>query len=239
MKKMFFMFWLIPVLGMGQTKNVLNSTRYFCKPDKVMEFEKALGDHAKKYHTGDWKWRVWSVESGPDAGGYMVTEGPSNWATIDGRGDINAEHMADWNTSVAPLTMGRAISSYSSFQPDLSTVQLTDYADKILVTHMTALPGKVAAVKALITKLKKVWEAGKESVAVYSVVASGEPGYTTVSRLKDGYKELDESYRKPMAERFNESYGAGAWDAYLKDYADAVKERWSELLIYLPKLSSK
>lgn len=47
MKRMFFMFLLIPVLGMGQTKNVLNSTRYFCKPEKVMEFEKALGDHAQ------------------------------------------------------------------------------------------------------------------------------------------------------------------------------------------------
>ncbi len=239
MKKMFTMFLLIPVIGMSQTKNVLNSTRYFCKPDKVMEFEKALADHAQKYHTGDWKWRVWSIESGPDAGGYMVTEGPSNWTTIDGRGDITAEHIADWNKSVAPLTMGRAISTYSSFQPDLSTVQLTDYADKILITHMTALPGKVAAVKALITKLKKVWETSKESVAVYSLVASGEPGYTTVSRLKDGYKELDESYRKPMADRYNEAYGAGTWDTYLKDYADAVKERWSELLIYLPKLSSK
>ena len=239
MKKTFFMFLLIPVLGMSQTKNVLNSTRYFCQPDKVMAFEKALAAHAQKYHTGDWKWRVWSIESGPDAGGYMVSEGPSNWATIDGRGDISAEHIADWNTNVASLTMGRAISTYSSFQPDLSTVQLTDYADKILINHMTALPGKVAAVKAIITKLKKVWEAGKESVAVYSVIASGEPGYTTVSRLKDGYKELDESYRKPMAERYNEAYSAGAWDAYLKDYADAVKERWSELLIYLPKLSSK
>ena len=239
MKRMFFMFLLIPVFGIGQNKNVLNSTRYFCKPDKVMEFEKALADHAQKYHTGDWKWRVWSIESGPDAGGYMVTEGPSNWTTIDGRGDITTEHIADWNKTVAPLTMGRAISVYSSFQPDLSTVQLTDYADKILITHMTALPGKIAAAKTLITQLKKVWEAGKESVAVYLVVASGEPGYITVNRLKAGYKELEEGYRKPMNERYNDVYGAAAFETYLKDYAGSVKERWSELLIYMPKLSSK
>ena len=238
MKKAFFMLLLIPVLGMSQAKNVLNSTRYFVKPDKVVQFEKALGEHAKKYHTGDWKWRVWSIESGPDAGGYMVSEGPSNWATIDGRGDISAEHIADWNTKVAPLTADRGISTYSSFQPDLSTVQLTDYADKILITHMTAAPGKVGSVKNLISKLKKVWETGKESVAVYSVVASGEPGYITVNRLKDGYKELEDNYRKPMMERYNEANGAGAWDAYLKDYADAVKMRWSELLIYMPKVSS-
>jgi len=239
MKKIFLLCLLVPLFGTGQTKNVMSSFRAFPKVDKVLEFEKAVAAHAQKYHTGDWKWRVWSIESGPDAGGYMVTEGPSNWTTIDGRGDITTEHMADWNTSVAPLTMGRAISTYSSFQPDMSTVQLTDYADKILITHMTALPGKVTATKALITQLKKVWEAGNESVAVYSLVASGEPGYTTVSRLKTGYKELEEGFRKPMNERYNEVYGAAAFETYLKDYANAVKERWSELLIYLPKLSSK
>jgi hypothetical protein len=233
------MFLLIPVLGMSQTKNVLNSTRYFCKPDKVMEFEKALSDHAKKYHTGDWKWRVWSIESGPDAGGYMVTEGPSNWTTIDGRGDISAEHIADWNKNVAPLIEGHAISTYSSFETDMSTVQLTDYADKILITHMTALPGRIGAVKTLLTQLKKVWELGKESVAVYSLVASGEPGYTAVTRLRAGYKELEDGFRKPMNERYTEAFGAAGFETYLKDYANAVKERWSELLIYQPKLSSK
>ena len=86
--------------------------------------------------------------------------------------------------------------------------------------------------------MKKIWEAGKESIAVYSVSASGEPGYMTVTRLRNGFKELEEGYRKPMAERYNDAYGAGAWDNYLKDYSDAVEKRWSEILIYQPKLSS-
>ena len=42
-----------------------------------------------------------------------------------------------------------------------------------------------------------------------------------------------------MNERYNELNGAGSWDTYLKDYADAVEKRWSELLVYQPKLSSK
>jgi hypothetical protein len=64
------------------------------KNDKVSEFEKALANHAQKYHTGDVKWRVWSIQSGPDAGGYMVTEGPNNWTALDSRGDISAEHYS-------------------------------------------------------------------------------------------------------------------------------------------------
>ena len=147
---------------------------------------------------GDVRWRVWSIESGPDAGGYMVTEGPSTWAALDGRGDISAEHTADWEKNVLPLTMGQGQSGYYEFQADLGTVQLTDYADKIVINHMTAKPGKINNVKDLIKRLKKVWEASKESVAVYSAAFSGEPGYITVTRLKDGLKELASDYRKPL-----------------------------------------
>lgn len=239
MRKFFLLLLLTPLLSIGQTKTVLNSSRYFCKPDKVQEFEKALSTHAQKYHIGDWRWRVWSIESGPDAGGYMITEGPSDWATIDGIGEISAEHQADWNKNVAPLITSQYSSSYYEFQADLSTVQLTDYSDKIIINHMTPRPGKINAVRDLITKMKKVWEAGKENVAVYSLTASGDPGFTTVTRLKNGLKELAEGYRKPLQERYNEVYGSGGFDSWLKDYADAVEKRWSELLIYHPTLSSK
>lgn len=239
MKKFLLLFLFIPVVGMSQTKNVLNSSRYFCKPDKVREFEKALASHAQKYHKGDWHWRVWSIQSGPDASGYMVTEGPSDWATIDGRGDINAEHMTDWNNNVAPLITAKYSSDYFHFEADMGTVEMTDYADKIIINHMTPKPGKLYAVNDLTRRMKKVWEAGKESVAVYSLTASGEPGVITVTRLRAGLKELADGYRKPMNERYNDVYGAGAFDTWLKDYADAVERRWSELLIYMPKLSSK
>ena len=239
MRKYFLIFLLIPLLGMGQTKTVLTSNRLFAKNDKASEFEKALARHAQTYHTGDVKWRVWSIESGPDAGGYMVTEGPSSWDVLDSRGDISPEHTADWEKNVLPLTTGQSQSAYYDFQADLGTVQLTDYADKIVINHMNAKPGKVVIVQDLIKRLKKVWEAGKESVAVYSSAFSGEPGYITVTRLRDGLKELAGNYRKPLPERYNDVYGGGSFDTWLKDYSEAVQYRWSELLIYKPKLSSK
>lgn len=239
MRKYLFMLLLIPAIGMGQAKTVLTSNRLFAKNDKSLEFEKALANHAQKYHTGDVKWRVWSIESGPDAGGYMVTEGPSSWSILDSRGDISPDHTDDWAKNVLPLTTGQGQSAYYEFQTDLSTVQITDYADKIVINHMTAKPGKVNAVKDIIQRLKKVWTAGNESVAVYAAAFSGDPGYITVTRLKNGLKELASDYRKPMLERFNDANGAGSFDTYLKDYADDVQNRWSELLIYKPKLSSK
>jgi len=239
MRKYLFMLLLIPAIGMGQTKTVLTSNRVFAKNEKVSEFEKALANHAQKYHTGDVKWRVWTIDSGPDAGGYMITEGPSSWAILDSRGDISAEHTTDWEKNVLPLTTGQGQSAYYDFQADLGTVQLTDYADKIVINHMTAKPGKIVYAQDLVKRQKKVWEGSKESVAVYSAAFSGEPGFIQVTRLKDGLKELASDYRKPFADRYNDAHGAGAFDTWLKDYADAVQSRWSELLTYKPKLSSK
>ena len=239
MKKYLLMLLLMPAMAIGQTKTIITSHRVFAKNDKVSAFEKALASHAQKYHTGDLKWRVWSIGSGPDAGGYMITEGPNSWEALDGRGDISAEHTSDWENNVMPLTAGRGQIGYYSFQAELSTVQLTDYADKIVISHMTAKPGKIANVQDLIKRQKKVWEDGKESVAVYSVANSGEPGFITVTRLKDGLKELSTGYRKPFPERVDALYGAGAFDTWLKDYADAVQGRWTEMLTYKPKLSSK
>lgn len=233
------MLLLIPAIGMSQTKTVLTSNRLFAKNDKVVEFEKALANHAQKYHTGDVKWRVWSIQSGPDAGGYMLTEGPSSWELLDGRGDISAEHMTDWAKNVMPFTIGQGQSGYYDFEADLSTVQLTDYADKIVINHMTAKPGKISNVKNLLQGFKKVWEGSKESVAVYSVAFSGEPSYIYVTRLKNGFKELASDYRKPMAERYNAVHGAGSFDTWLKDYGENVQSRFSEILMYKPELSSK
>lgn len=236
---MFALCLLVPFLGFSQVKNVVNATRVFPKQDKLAEFEKALASHAQKYHNGDWKWRVWSIESGPDAGGYMITEGPSSWDGIDSRGNLGAEHTADFEKNVAPLTIDRGGSSYAEFQEDLSTVQITDYADKIVMNHLVAKPGKVAAIPEMMKKMKKAWQANGQSVAVYETAVSGDPGYLTVFRLKAGLKELAEGYRKPMKDQYNAANGDGSWDQYLKDYADAVQSRWSELLIYKPELSSK
>ena len=240
MRKLFVICLLVPFVGFSQVKNVLNATRVFPRQDKITEFEKALANHAQKYHTGDWKWRVWSIESGPDAGGYMITEGPDSWSQLDSRGDLGAEHTADWEKNVAPLTQDRSgIATYTEFQPDLSTVQLTDYADKIVINHMLARPGKIGAIPDLLKKQRNVWKADSASVAVYLLVASGDPGYLTVTRLRGGLKELASDYRKPLKERFTAANGEGSFDSFLKDYADDVQSRWSELLIYKPLLSSK
>ncbi|SMO54474.1 hypothetical protein [Solitalea koreensis] len=239
MKKFFLFLFFVPVLGMSQTKTVVNATRVFPKADKVAEFEKAVAIHAQKYHTGDWRWRIYSIETGPDAGGYNIVEGPSSWEAIDGRGNISAEHNNDWNKNIAPLLTDRGTSGFGEYKAELSTAGLTDYTDKVSLLHLYPKPGKYAQLVEMIKNMKKVWEASNESVAVYESASSGEPSFTIVYRMKNGLKEMAEGYRKPLPERYNALYGAGSFDSFTQKFADVVEKRWEELIFYHSELSSK
>jgi len=239
MIKFFLLCVLIPSMGLSQTKNVSHTTRIIPKPDKNAELEKGLIAHVAKYHTGDWKWRVFEIQTGPDAGGFHIVEGPLSWDQFDGRGNLGAEHTADWNKNVAPYTIGQGTQGYSTFNEELSTVKLTDYTDKIIINHAYPKPGMINKTMDLTRKMKKIWVASNESVAVYNVVGSGEPQVVTVTRLKNGLKELDPAVLKPMPERYEAAYGEGSWNYYLEEYAKAVERRWTEMLFYRADLSSK
>jgi hypothetical protein len=239
MKKLFAFLLFISVLGMAQEKNVVNSPRLFPKVDKVLEFEKALAAHAQKYHTGDWKWRVFEIQSGPDYGGYHVTEGPNTWDQIDSRGNLGTEHNNDWNKNVAQYITDRGSSTYGTYRQDLSTVQLTDYSDKIAINHIYPKVGYGEKVEELLKKIKKAWENGNQTVAVYESSSSGPAQFLLVTRYKQGLKERNKDFRKPFKERYNTTNGEDSYETYIEAIRHYVDKQWSELLFYRADLSSK
>ncbi len=239
MRKNLLLCLLIPLLGISQTKNIVNTNRVFPKVDKVLEFEKALASHAQKYHTGDWKWRVFEIQSGPDAGGYHITEGPLSWDMIDNRGNLGTEHNNDWNKNVAIFLSDRGSSGYSAFQEDISSVKIDDYADKINITHYFPKVGWGPPFRAEIAKFKKVWEASGESMAVYTASSSGPAQFTVVQRYKQGLKERQSDFRKPGKERYEAVNGADSYDAWVSALRTYLDHAWSELLFLRADLSSK
>ncbi len=201
MKKFAILCLCLPLMVAGQNKNVVNATRVFPKMDKVLEFEKALTAHAQKYHTGDWKWRVFDIETGPDAGGNHITEGPNTWDQLDTRGNLGTEHNNDWNKTVAVYRTDKYSSINSVFQEDLSTVALTDFSNKISIVHYFPKIGHGPKLRSLIEKYKKVWEAGTESVAVYLTASSGPVQYSVVTRYKQGRTGRNVGFRNPFQDR--------------------------------------
>lgn len=239
MKNIFLLCMLMPFIGMCQTKNLLSTQRVFPKMDKVLEFEKALSTHAKKYHTGNAYWRVFDIQSGPDAGGVHITEGPTSWEAEDTRGDLGAEHKLDWNKNVAIYLTDRTSAGYSVYIDSLSTVALGDFSDKINIAHVYPKIGHGDDVVNMIKKLKKTWEVSGVTVAVYSASSSGPAQYTLVTRYKQGLKERAAGFRKPFREMYEVANGAGSYAQYLKDAIEFVNENWSELLFMRKDLSSK
>jgi len=238
--KLFFLLcMLLPLAGISQTKNVISTHRVFPQMSKVSEFEKALATHAQKYHTGDANWRVFAIQSGPDIGGYHITEGPKSWESEDARGDISPEHQTDWNKNVAPYLTDRQSGGYSVYIDSLSTIALGDFTDKISISHVYPKMGKGDEVIKVIKKLKKTWESVGVTVAVYSASASGRAQYTLTTRYKQGLKERAAGFRKPFKDAHDAANGEGAYAQYLKDLAEYVDESWSELLFLRKDLSSK
>ncbi len=239
MRKIVLLCLLMPLMATAQKKNVINTNRVFAKVDKALEFEKALAVHAQKYHIGEWKWRVFEIQSGPDAGGYQITEGPNSWDQIDGRGNLGEEHNNDWNKNVAIYLTDRGSSSYSIYQDSLSSVSLTDYTKFVNITHLYPKIGWGYKLRGIFTKFKKVWEAGGEAVAVYQASSSGAPQFALVTRYKQGLKEREDGFRKPFKDRYEEIYGKDSWDSVDEMYKNYVDNVWSELLSFRADLSSK
>ncbi len=239
MRKLILVLIALPFFSFAQEKNVVSASRYFPKQDKVAAFEKALAAHDQKYHTGTWKWRVFTIESGPDAGGYHVVEGPMSWNDLDTRGDLGKAHQADFNMNIAPLLTDRGSSSYSVYRADLSTIALTDYSNKIAILHIFPKPGYGSDLEDAIKNLKKMWDASGQTIVVYESSSSGPQQYTIVTRYKQGLKERNTGFRKPMKERYIQANGANSWDDFIKGQKNAVDHSWSELLFYHAELSSK
>jgi hypothetical protein len=239
MKVFSLLLMLIPFIGISQTKNVISTHRVFPRVDKVMEFEKALAAHAQKYHTGDVHWRVFTIQSGPDIGGYHITEGPKSWESEDARGDINPEHQSDWNKNVAIYLTDKQSGGYSVYNDSLSTVAIGDYSDKINIAHVYPKIGQGDNVYNMLKKIKKAWVASGVTVAVYNVSSTGPAQYALVTRYKQGLKERAVGFRKPFKEAYEAANGEGSYGQYLKDAAEYVQDNWSELLFMRKDLSSK
>jgi len=239
MRKLFLFCLLVSIVGVSQSQNVVNASRYFPKVDKVLEFEKAITAHITKFHSGDWKWRGYEIQTGPDAGGYHVVEGPKTWDEIDKRGNLGADHLNDWNKNVAIYLTDKYSSGYSEYKEDLSTTQLSSFTDKIAITHVFPKNGMGSVVAENLQKIKKAWAAGGQTVAVYQSVYSGPSQYALVYRFKDGLKELQDGYRKPFKERYEGANGEGTLQTLYEKINASSDNSWSEMLFYRADLSAK
>ncbi len=226
-------------LSQAQDKATLSSHRILPLPGKDAALKKAITDHAAKYHTGNWKWRVFSILSGPDEGGYMINEGPNSWTDLEGRKDISAEHTRDYETTILPLVEKSVAASYLVYQRELSSDSAVGPFKKALLRHYYLKPGKAGRLRSYLSTWKQVWEKVGQKTAVWTSFFSGEPQMVVAYRLPKGWIDLEQPMSKKMRETYDVVAGEGAYVRYLEDldqYVDRISEEMIELL---PEVSSK
>jgi hypothetical protein len=236
---------LLPMLALAQDakkepkKETINSHRVFAKDGHENALKAALAAHAQKFHTGNWKWRVSQVLSGPDEGAYMIVEGPISWTDFDGRGDLGAEHQKDYETTIAPHVEKSTPSTYSTLEADASTVAAGAWSPtKTLIRHIYIKPGRASHMLDTLKMFKKVWEKRGQNVAVWNTFYSGEPSFTLAFRLKNGWKDLDEDMMT-VRKAADEVLGAGSYDRLLEEVAMDTEHVVDEMIEAKPDLGSK
>lgn len=226
-------------LSQAQDKATLSSYRVFPKPGKDAALKKALGDHAAKFHTGNWKWRVYTVLSGPDEGAFQINEGPNTWTTLEDRKDISDEHTRDYQSNVLPLVERSTPESFVRYQRDVSSDSALSLFKKALLRHIFLKPGKGTRIVNYLTTMKKVWEKLGLKVAVWWSVYSGEPQIIVATRLPQGWVDLERPIGKEIREAFDGFAGTGAYDRYLEDLDQYVDRIVEDMIEFLPEVSSK
>jgi hypothetical protein len=230
---------LSPALTQAQEKATLSTYRVFPIPGKDALLKKALMEHAAKFHTGTWKWRVFMVLSGPDEGSYQINEGPNSWTELEGRKDISEEHLRDYEKNVLPLSERTAPASFFVYQKDLSSDSAAGHMKKALLRHTYLKPGKGSRISSYLAIWKKVYDKLGMKVGVWLSFFSGQPQYVTSYRLAEGFVDLEQPWGKKTREAYDEIAGMGAYGRYLEDLDGYVDKTVEEIIEFLPDVSSK
>jgi hypothetical protein len=237
---------LLPLIGFAQEakkegpkKETISSYRVLAKDGHDAALKAALAAHAQKFHTGNWKWRVSEVLSGPDMGAYMIVEGPNSWTDLEGRGDLGPDHQKDYDTNILPHVDRSTPEIYGVYQADLSTVTAGAFSPtKTLISRVFIKPGRNSHYANALKTWKKVWEKRDTNVGVWVTFFSGEPSYLLVYRLKNGWKDLDEDIIS-MRKAADEIGGAGTYDRLMEENAADIERSVGEMISFKPELSSK
>ncbi|MFS4417096.1 hypothetical protein [Maribacter sp. 2307ULW6-5] len=105
---------------LAQEDLIFESVLLTVQPNKIIEFEKAIAAHNKKFHTeGPYGARVYSIISGKNTGKYALIMGSLSWGDLDGRPNSKA-HTDDNQQNVNAYLETEVDLNYMKFHPELS-----------------------------------------------------------------------------------------------------------------------
>lgn len=219
-------------------QETISMFRIWPKVGHEEQLKAALVAHAKKWHTGKWAWRVYTVVSGLDGGAYHIIEGPNSWTDLEDRGDLGKDHMNDFRTSILPHAEKISPVSFMTYNEAGSNSPAGNFSTKAGITIYQPKPGRIGPLLAQFRMAKAAAEKNGVNIAIWTSFASGEQRVAVVRRFKNGWKDLDDNtmtFRQAM----ESLYGAGAFDRFSEGIEANVASATSEMIVYRPELSTK
>jgi hypothetical protein len=222
----------------NKTSAVINSYRTWVKPGHTAALNKALAAHVKQFHSGDWKWRVYDVLTGPDGGALQINEGPHTWTEFEARGDLGEKHMRDYEMNILPHVEKTSPELYAVYRPEYSTTAVSNFSNKALLVHVYPKAGQMHALLTSLKEFKPTWEKLGYNIVVYTSQHSGERSVILVQRLKNGFKDFEPD-GSTMRDTYDSINGAGSYDKRMEDHLRIVDRMVMELISYRPEFTAK
>ena len=204
----------------GQGNTLYNVSMIEAKAGQSAAFERSWKNHVVKFHNGDDKRSVEEIVTGPNSGNLLLVSGPSSMADMDIEKVSQPAHDADYDGTVVP-----SVATFSK----LGTYRWVDTlsyngrvpATKYSVSVYHVKPGKgpdvMAEIKRGLVVNQKIKSASSYNTYV-KLWPGSDPVIVVRTNLKDGFKQLDNTYpeMKSMADNFKagytQEYGQAAWD---------------------------
>ena len=202
----------------GQGKTLYDVEIVHPKDGQTAAYGKAWKSHIVKFHNGDDKRYAEEIVSGSRSGDIMIITGPYALADLDMTKPNAAAHGTDFDLTVSPY-----VASYSEWGTyrwaDTLSYNSNVQADKFVTTVYHLKPGKasdlIAEIKRAIVVNTKIKSPSSYNTYV-KLFAGSSPEIVIVTHLKDGFKQLDNSFSPTMSKDFQngyvQEYGQAAWD---------------------------
>jgi hypothetical protein len=204
-------------------------------------FEKAVAEHAKKYHSTDpYKMWVFSVSTGPHSGSYFVALGPVTFTQLGGR-PASDEHNADWEINVMSHVDSDTETIFWRMDKDyMYRPEGSDGFGMSRLRFTTLVPGEWDRYEDLLRKVFEVHKIKKYTHA-WSVywrygVSTGPHVVTELNFSNWAYLDEASTFKKD----YDEVHGEGSYERFIEELGlctDRTKT-YDEIITFEPKLSS-
>lgn len=221
----------------GPRKGTISSYRIVPKDGQSSALKAGMAAHAKKFHTGNWKWRVYEVLTGPETGSYMIIEGPNSWTTIEERGAPAPDQLKDYADNILPYVKNSLPETYATYVADASTAGADYSSSKILISNCYVKPGRTDRARDDFKAWKKVYEKLGFDVVIWRTFFSGEERFIFTGGLKAGFKDLDDPSNN-LRKAADEVLGVGARDRFADSESANYARIVTEIIEFKPELSS-